>query len=672
MFEELSPEDRLALRDRLHAELHEHNYRYYVLSDPAVSDAEYDRAFQELLQLEHDYPDLRTSDSPTQRVGSAPSGEFATIEHRIPMLSLGNAFSISDLNDFYARVSGTSGEGIELVAEPKLDGVAISLMYEQGVLRYGATRGDGQTGEDITSNVKTIASIPLRLKGENVPQVLEVRGEIFMPKQVFHDINAQAEKKGEKTFVNPRNATSGSLRQLDSRVTSRRKLAMNAYSVGYVSDESVFETHAQSLDALKGFGFVVNDKVETLSSFASVEQYVERLSEQRAALDYEIDGLVFKVNSFERQEQLGFVARAPRWAIAYKFPAEEVTTLLESVDFQVGRTGAITPVARLKPVFVGGVTVSNATLHNMDEISRLGVRIGDEVVIQRAGDVIPKVARVSNSSNGDEISLPSACPVCASEIELDGSIARCTGSLVCSAQLKESIKHFVSRKAFDIDGMGDKLVEQLIEKEFIASASDIFSLTAPNLMLLERMGQKSAEKLIKAIEASKRISMARFLYALGVREVGETTARTIASAIDGVESLFELNKAFLESLDDIGPIVADHVLAFASNAENKLQVEALISLGVVVEQERTLNVSSDTDSVVAGKVFVLTGTLPNYSRDELKEMLIAAGAKVTGSVSKKTDYLVAGEKAGSKYAKAESLGLEILDESGALSLLQQT
>ena len=660
---------------RLSKELNEHNYRYYVLSTPSISDTDYDALFQQLKAIETQYPELKLPDSPTQRVGSAPSKEFKQVHHRIPMLSLDNVFSIEDLRAFYRRLkervlSSFNGDDFTIVAEPKLDGVAVSLLYVDGVLQYGATRGDGQTGEDITSNVKTITNIPLRLLGNDYPKELEVRGEIFMPKLVFDELNAKAVSEGGKAFVNPRNAASGSLRQLDSRVTASRRLSMNAYSVGFYSDDVVFSSHFESLKALSCFGFVVNPLIEQFDDDEALIDYVERMSVKRAELDYEIDGLVFKVNSFEQQKVLGFVSRAPRWATAYKFPAEEASTILQSVEFQVGRTGAITPVARLKPVFVGGVTVSNATLHNMDEIKRLGIRVGDIVAIQRAGDVIPKVSRrLSSGERASVISLPESCPVCDSPIEQDGSIARCTGALVCSAQLKESIKHFVSRKAFDIDGMGDKLVDQLVEKELIHSAADIFDLTAPNLVLLERMGQKSADNLVAAIETSKKISMARFIYALGIREVGETTAMTLARAIEDIHDLFSFTADRLEALSDIGPVVAGHVLAFTGNEDNRNQVNKLLSKGVWPEAVKEPD--SVAVSVAAGKVFVLTGTLPNLSREELKEMLVDAGAKVSGAVSGKTDYLVAGDKAGSKLLKAEQLGVEILTEKQALELISR-
>lgn len=654
---------------RIRDELHQHNHRYYVLSQPSVSDAEYDALFRRLKEIESSHPELLSSDSPTQRVGAEPEKGFAQITHRIPMLSLDNAFSVDDVLNFYGRISEKLNQSPELVAEPKLDGVAVSLLYVDGVLRYGATRGDGQTGEDITANVKTIRSIPLRLNGEGFPQELEVRGEIFMPKAVFEQLNSTAEELGGKVFVNPRNAASGSLRQLDSRITATRKLAMNAYSIGAMSDDYFVESHFDGLERLKSWGFHVNALIKVLDSESRIAGYVEELSRLRAELDYEIDGLVFKVNDLRQQRELGFVARAPRWAVAYKFPAEEVSTLLESVEFQVGRTGAITPVARLNPVFVGGVTVSNATLHNMDEIKRLGVHVGDEVVVQRAGDVIPKIVRQARrGDNPKSIELPQSCPDCSSPIEQDGSIARCTGTLVCPAQLKESIKHFVSRKAFDIDGLGDKLVDQLVAKELVIKPSDIFDLTVPNLVLLERMGQKSAENLVSAIESSKSISLSRFIYALGIREVGEATALTIARAAKDVMGVFDLNSEELEKLDDIGPIVAAHVVAFTSNRENLEQIERLLAKGVNPAPETAS--TTEQSSALEGKSFVLTGTLPNYTRDELKALLIGAGAKVVGSVSSKTDYLVAGEKAGSKLSKAQQLKVAVIDEAQALELIQ--
>ena len=654
---------------RIRRELHEHNHKYYVLSQPSVSDAEYDFLFQRLREIESSNPDLLSHDSPTQRVGAEPAKGFSQITHRFPMLSLDNAFSVDDLLGFYDRVTEKLNEPLELVAEPKLDGVAVSLFYLDGVLQYGATRGDGQTGEDITANVKTIRSIPLKLNGDHSPRELEVRGEIFMPKAVFEKLNLEAEAQGGKVLVNPRNAASGSLRQLDSRITASRQLSMNAYSIGTVSADVPLTKHFDGLGLLKEWGFHVNALIEVLAAKSSIASYVEHMSQARAGLGYEIDGLVFKVNSLQQQRELGFVARAPRWAIAYKFPAEEVSTLLESVEFQVGRTGAITPVARLKPVFVGGVTVSNATLHNMDEIKRLGIQVGDEVVVQRAGDVIPKIVRRARSGDSPKpIRLPEQCPDCASPVEQDGSIARCTGTLVCPAQLKESIKHFVSRKAFDIDGLGDKLVDQLVAKELVVKPSDIFDLTVPNLVLLERMGKKSAENLVAAIKSSKSISLSRFIYALGIREVGEATALTIAKAVKDVKGVFDLSAEQLEDLEDIGPIVAAHVVAFTSNQENLEQVDSLLVKGVEPAPEKPTN--SEGEAKLEGKSFVLTGTLPNYARDDLKALLIGAGGKVSGSVSSKTDFLVAGEKAGSKLTKAQQLGITILDEAQALALIQ--
>ncbi len=655
--------------EELCALLNEHNYRYYVLDAPLISDAEYDHLFQRLKSLEVEYPHLKALDSPTQRVGAAPSSDFSQIKHRIPMLSLDNAFSEEELGDFYSRIVSRAGEPVvKFVGEPKLDGIAVSLSYKNGVLEYGATRGDGQTGEDITTNVKTVRSIPLRLKGDDVPAEVEVRGEIFMPLKAFDAINVEADKTGSKRFVNPRNAAAGSLRQLDSRVTAQRGLVMNAYALGYVSDLEV-KTHYEAMLQLKEWGFLVNTNIALLEGLDDVLSYRERLAKLREHLDYEIDGIVFKVDSLGLQQKLGFVSRAPRWAIAYKFPAQEASTVLRSVDFQVGRTGAVTPVARLEPVFVGGVTVSNATLHNMDEIRRLGVRIGDKVVIQRAGDVIPKISRIvieQRPKETYEILLPKSCPVCESDIETDGSIARCTGSLVCSAQVKESIKHFVSRKALDIDGFGDKLVEQLVDKELLERASDIFRLKRSDLLLLERMGEKSADNLLGAIESAKNVPLHRLIYALGIREVGETTAKTLALSLGSILELFDIAESELLALDDVGPIVAAHVLAFTGNAENFSLIEEMLAQGLNVEIPVQDNNQAKS---LSGRTFVITGTLPTMGRDEMKHLLEGAGAKVSGSISKNTSYLVAGEKAGSKLAKAQSLGVQILDEVAALALI---
>jgi DNA ligase (NAD+) len=659
---------KLEIED-LTASLEEHNYRYYVLDDPLISDAEYDQLFQRLKLIEDQNPHLRSAYSPTQRVGAAPSSEFSQIKHRLPMLSLDNAFSEEELREFYARtLSRAEAQSVTFVGEPKLDGIAVSLSYKDGVLLYGATRGDGETGEDITANVKTVRSIPLRLKGSDIPSEVEVRGEIFMPLNAFKSINLEAEKKGSKQFVNPRNAAAGSLRQLDSRITAQRGLVMNAYALGYISN-STLNSHFEAMQQLKRWGFLINENISLLSELDEVLAYRARLADLRDQLDYDIDGIVFKVDDLSLQQKLGFVSRAPRWAIAYKFPAQEAITILRGVDFQVGRTGAVTPVARLEPVFVGGVTVSNATLHNMDEIQRLGVRIGDNVVIQRAGDVIPKVSRVIRENrpvNTFAITLPESCPVCHSDIEIDGSIARCTGRLVCSSQVKESIKHFVSRKALDIDGFGDKLVEQLVDKELLTKASDVFRLKLNDLVLLERMAEKSAQNLLDAIEAAKHVPLHRLIYALGIREVGETTAKTLANSLSSIDELFSVTEAHLLALDDVGPIVANHVLAFIGNTENFELVQEMLAQGLDVKAPKTL---SESEGSLIGLTFVITGTLPNMGRDDMKRLLESAGAKVSGSVSKKTSYLVAGENAGSKLEKAQALGVRVIDEAGALGLV---
>lgn len=649
--------------------LHEHNYKYYVLSEPSISDSEYDALFRRLKHLEEEHPELKRPDSPTQRVGAPPAQQFSPVKHRVPMLSLDNSFSLEDLNAFFVRLQErVEGQSITLIGEPKLDGVAISLFYEKGILKYAATRGDGETGEDITTNVRTIATVPLKLRGDSFPDEVEVRGEIFMPLSVFEALNLKAEESGSKKLVNPRNAASGSLRQLDSQITASRKLELNAYGMGYCSKEDLVTSHSAALALIREWGFKVNEHIQSLENTEALETFVNTMTDLRPSLPYEIDGLVFKVDDLAQQRKLGFVARAPRWATAYKFPAAQAETTLLSVDFQVGRTGAITPVARLEPVFVGGVTVSNATLHNMDEIARLDLRIGDRVCVQRAGDVIPKVVRKADKQPAGErveIKPLERCPVCNSELEVDGSILRCTGSLQCSAQVKESIKHFVSRKAMDIDGFGDKLVDQLIDKEMITSAADVFKLQAQQLQLLERMGEKSADNLIKAIQNAKQTTLARFIYALGIREVGESTARTLASAVTTIDELFALEHETLVGLEDIGPIVAGHIEAFISNPANREQVQQMLDSGVEFEMPS----AQQHNASLSGLTFVITGTLPTLGREEMKERLVAAGAKVSGSVSAKTSYLVAGEKAGSKLAKAESLGVEIISEEQALELI---
>lgn len=649
-------------------------YEYYVLDNPSVPDAEYDRLFSELQKIESSFPELIVSDSPTQRVGAQPLDKFSQIEHKVPMLSLDNAFSAEDLIAFDKRMgSRINNATVNYVAEPKLDGAAVSLFYKNGQLVYGATRGDGKVGEDITHNVRTIKSIPLSLRGEGFPEELEVRGEIFMPLASFERLNQEAAGSGDKLFVNPRNAAAGSLRQLDPKITSKRQLKMCAYSVGYYSGEGLPDNHFDSLLRLKDWGFVINAEMKVLSDIHECVTYCEALAEKRPKLDYEIDGIVFKINNFSIQKELGFVARAPRWAIAYKFPAQEEITILEDVEFQVGRTGVITPVARLKPVFVGGVTVSNATLHNMDEVRRLGLKIGDSVVIRRAGDVIPKVVKSvpeKRPENSREIMLPTLCPVCNSpvETEQDGVLARCSGTLICSAQLKESIKHFASRKAMNIDGLGDKLIDQLVTKELIDDVVGLYKLDVKNLSLLERMGDKLAKKIINAIEGSKDCTLAQFIYALGVPEVGETTAELLAKTFQDLESIMSASEEQLQAVDDIGPIMASNIHTFFVFETNKNKVAQLLELGVC--PKRYEKVVSSENSALLDKKVVITGTLPTMSRDEMKSLLKSHGAKVQSSVSSKTDFLIVGEAAGSKLEKATKLGIPVLSEEQALLLVQ--
>lgn len=655
----------------LRQQLDEHNYRYYVLDDPTISDKEYDNLFQELKALETTHPDLITPDSPTQRVGAAPLKEFNEIKHSIPMLSLENAFIEDDIYDFDQRIHDRLKDSnpIEYCCEPKMDGLAISLRYENGLLKTAATRGDGTTGEDVTENIKTIPSVPLRLRGSNLPDVLEVRGEVFISKSGFEKLNAMAEKAGEKQFANPRNAAAGSLRQLDPRITAKRPLEIYCYGVGEVNGIELPKKHSDILFYLSQLGLRVNPLIKTGLGPGDCIAYYQEIGERRANLPYEIDGVVYKVNSIPLQEKLGFVSRAPRWAIAHKFPAEEVETIIESVEFQVGRTGALTPVARLKPVHVAGVVVSNATLHNMDEIERKDIHIGDHVVIRRAGDVIPEVVSVIVKHRNNDIKPikpPIRCPVCQSEVErIEGEAAiRCTGGLFCAAQRKESLRHFASRKAMNIEGLGDKLIEQLVDCELLKNASDIYHLELEKVAALERMGDKSAHNLLDEIEKSKKTTFAKFLYALGIREVGEATAKQLAKHFETLEDLEGANEETLQSISDIGPIVASHIVNFFHEKHNKKIISALLNAGITWDKT-----DKPRHQPLAGKTFVLTGTLATLSREEAKEKLENLGAKVAGSVSAKTSYVVAGADAGSKLKKAETLGVNILDENALLTLL---
>lgn len=661
---------------KLREALREANYRYYVLDDPSLTDSDYDRLFQRLKQLETDNPELISDDSPTQRVGSIPASGFTEVAHRQPMLSLDNAFSDEDLNAFLQRLTDRLGtpEALVFTAEPKLDGTAISLTYERGTLIQGLTRGDGETGEDITSNVRTINSIPLTLRGSAYPEILEIRGEIYMPRQAFEALNERQRAKGEKTFVNPRNAASGSLRQHDARITAQRQLEFCAYGTGFVEGGQIPSNQFECLLQLREWGVKVSHLLQKCDNMSELKAYHEHIGKERDSLSFDIDGVVFKVNDFGLQQKLGFVSRAPRWAIAYKFPAQEEVTRLLAIDFQVGRTGAVTPVARLEPVFVGGVTVSNATLHNLHEIQRLDARAGDQVVVRRAGDVIPQVVRVLTEKRQSDLprtEIPENCPVCGSEVVmLEGeAVARCTGGMTCAAQRKESLKHFASRKAMDIEGLGEKLIETLVELDMVRSAGDLYRLEADQIAGLERMGRKSADNLLKALDKSRNTRLDRFVYALGIREVGEATAKNLVRHFSTLEAIMEADEESLLAVPDIGPIVAGHIVHFFRQPDNLGIINDLRGLGVHWPSARCES-EEETASALDGKTFVITGTLPDFSRDDIKARLETLGAKVTGSVSKKTDYLLAGEAAGSKLEKARSLGVAILGPEHLEALLE--
>ncbi|WP_331347063.1 NAD-dependent DNA ligase LigA [Cellvibrio sp. UBA7661] len=659
----------------LRKQLQHHNYRYYALDDPQITDAEYDRMMQRLRELEEQYPDAVTPDSPTQRVGAAPLSAFQTVIHEMPMLSLDNAFDDEELLAFNQRILDRlkiTGD-IEYACELKLDGIAVSLLYRDGVLVRGATRGDGTNGEDITQNVRTINSIPLRLMGDGFPSVLEVRGEIYMPKAGFNALNEKARAANEKLFVNPRNAAAGALRQLDSKITASRPLEMCAYSVGWVENGQLPDTHSGVLASLKAWGFLTNRETEVANNIQQAMEFYRRVGDKRDQLPYDIDGIVFKVNSRKLQEELGFISRAPRWAIAYKFPAQEESTILLDVEFQVGRTGAVTPVARLQPVFVGGVTVSNATLHNRDEIQRLGLKIGDTVIVRRAGDVIPQIVQTIESKRPEyarDIVFPERCPVCNSPVETvaDEAVARCSGGLVCAAQRKEAIKHFAARKAMNVEGLGDKLVEQLVDLGLVNTLADLYSLTREQLAALDRMGEKSADNILLALENTKKTTLAKFIFALGIREVGEATARNFANYFGSLEALAAADQEALQKVPDVGPVVAHFVAEFFSQESNQIAVKKLRDAGIHWDN---IDVALPEELPLNGLTYVLTGTLESMSRDDAKAHLLALGAKVAGSVSAKTDYVVAGPGAGSKLTKAEELGLNIMDEAALLELLHE-
>ncbi len=658
----------------LHEQLNYHSHQYYVLDDPVIPDAEYDRLMRRLQELEAQHPSLKTVDSPTQRVGGAPLSGFKTVVHDVPMLSLDNAFSDEELLDFNRRITDRlkSKEPLTYVCEPKLDGVAVSLLYLDGLLVRGATRGDGATGEDITENVRTIHSIPLKLQTSLPPSVLEVRGEIYLPLAGFEKLNDEARKVGEKLFVNPRNAAAGSLRQLDSKITATRPLEMAAYSLGQMKGVDQPQTHFETLMLLKRWGFLVNPHVEVADNIESCLSYYAKMADIRDQLPCDIDGIVYKVNDLALQQRLGFVARAPRWAIARKFPAQEEMTQLLDVEFQVGRTGVVTPVARLAPVFVGGVTVSNATLHNQDEVTRLGIKVGDTVIVRRAGDVIPKVVSVvleKRPANARDIVFPDHCPVCHSPVErVEGeAVTRCSGGLICSAQRKEAIKHFASRKALDIEGLGDKLVEQLVDQGLVSSVDDLYHLQLEQLAGLERMGPKSAQNLLSALSASRETTLPRFLYSLGIREVGEATARSLAHHFGSLESLCSSTLEELREVSDVGPVVAHFVHEFFQQPNNLEVISRLRQAGV---RWSDIEVQDQQSLPLSGETWVLTGAMESMGRAEAKEKLQHLGAKVAGSVSVKTSCVVIGADAGSKLTKAKELGIRLLDEAAFIELLR--
>ena len=658
--------------DTLRHDLRRYEYEYHVLDNPTIPDAEYDRLFHQLKALEAAHPELITADSPTQRVGAKPLSGFAQIRHEIPMLSLDNAFSDEEFYAFVKRIEDRLiclPEPLTFCCEPKLDGLAVSILYVNGVLTQAATRGDGTTGEDITANIRTIRNIPLQLLMDNPPARLEVRGEVFMPHAGFERLNQLALEKGEKTFANPRNAAAGSLRQLDPKITSKRPLVLNAYSIGIAEGVDLPNTHYDRLQWLKSIGIPVNPEIRLCNGTDEVLDFYRDIQNKRSSLGYDIDGTVLKINDIALQEKLGFISKAPRWAIAYKFPAQEELTRLNDVEFQVGRTGAITPVAKLEPVFVAGVTVSNATLHNGDEIERLDIAIGDTVVIRRAGDVIPQIIGVLHDrrpADARPIIFPKTCPVCDSAIvRIEGeAVARCTGGLFCAAQRKEALKHFVSRKAMDIDGVGGKLIEQLVDRELVHTPADLFKLDLTTLTRLERMGTKSAENALASLEKAKNTTLARFIFALGIREVGEATALNLANHFKTLEALQNADLEALQQVPDVGEVVANRILAFWHEPHNVAVVNDLIQQGVHWDDVEVKEVG---DNLFKGKTVVLTGTLTQMGRNEAKALLQEMGAKVSGSVSAKTDFVIAGDAAGSKLTKAQELGVAVLTEEEFLA-----
>ena len=659
----------------LRAQLEQHNHSYYVLDQPTVSDAEYDRLFRELQALELAFPELLRPDSPTQRVGGAPLAAFNEVRHATPMLSLNNAFAQEEVEAFDRRVAEALGSPlIEYATEPKYDGLAVSLVYENGLLVSGATRGDGTTGEDVTTNLRTVRSIPLRLHGRHAPASLEVRGEVLMLKADFARLNERQAQLGEKIFANPRNAAAGSLRQLDPRITATRPLTFYAYGTD-VAASGLYTRHSETLDALTQWGFPVTRERRVVIGSAGVLAYFADIGARRSQLPFDIDGVVYKVNLLAAQNTLGFVSRAPRFALAHKFPAEEAETVVEAIEVQVGRTGALTPVARLAPVLVGGVTVTNATLHNEDEVRRKDVHIGDTVVVRRAGDVIPEVVRVVAEKRGADAQpfiMPLQCPVCGSDTSKaeDEVIARCAAGLYCPAQRKQALLHFASRRAIEIEGLGDKLVDQLVDRQLVHTPADLYRLTRETLAGLERMAEKSATNLLAAIEKSKQTTLAQFIFALGIRTVGESTAQDLARYFGNIDAVMGADDTALQQVPDIGPVVAHSIAGFFGEPHNRSVVQALLDAGVRFEQAAAL--ALDTAGAAYGKTFVLTGALPTLSRDAATQRIRDCGGKVTGSVSKKTDFVVCGADPGSKQVKAVELGIAILDEAGLLNLLGQS
>ena len=683
--------------DWLQNTLHEHAHRYYVLDEPSVPDAQYDQWFQELQRIEAQYPEWVTAASPSQRVGGPPLDGFEVVSHRLPMLSIrtetdteatgAHAFDQRIRKDL--EIADPSIQ-VQYVAEPKFDGLAISLRYEQGVLVQAATRGDGESGEDVTTNIRTIGQVPLRIQDANVPHVLEVRGEVYMRRDDFETLNErQREKiahgaKGEKTFVNPRNAAAGAVRQLDPRIAATRPLSFFAYGLGEVAQPDAggptFTTHEGMLQTLKAWGFPVSDLVSLCDGAQALVAYHQRVSELRDHLPFDIDGVVYKVNRLDLQKRLGFLTREPRWAVAHKYPAQEQTTQVLDIDVQVGRTGKLTPVAKLAPVFVGGVTVTNATLHNEDEVLRKDVRVGDTVIVRRAGDVIPEVVAVVPAvehagspmlePRGTVFKMPTHCPICASLVvrEPEEANHRCTGGLFCSAQRKQALLHFAQRRAMDIEGLGDKLVDQLVEGQWVDSPADLYKLDRHTLAGLDRMADKSADNLVAAIAASKQTTLARFIYALGIRHVGESTAKDLAKHFGDLPAILQASEADLLAVRDVGPVVASSLYTFLNQPHNQEVIQSLVDSGVSWKAEASL---ANQPQAFAGFTFVLTGTLPTLSRDQAKEKIEAAGGKVTGSVSKKTHYVVAGAEAGSKLEKAQELGIQVLDEDALLSMLNE-